>query len=826
MPYDCFISYASADIRLAEELHERLLAEGLKVWFDRVRLHAGYDWHREIEDGCENSRVFLPVLTPRWKQSEWTKFETYGAEAVIPLVYEGSWEDVCTSPLERFQAERLDHAHLSAVGWDSLFAALHRALGQPGPLKQRHIAHLPSLANPFFTGRERDLVALHEELHTRPRACLSQGRVRAITANGGYGKTTLVRHYAEKYWRCYPQMFWVDARLGFEAEFARLHDLLFPSESAAGYRDNDKALRALHALEGRETRFLVIDNAIDEQSALRWVPKSGGCYTLITTCFAGWSPAIKTFHLQVLESEPSVQFLQQRVGRISEGPELRACEVLAQRLGYLPLAMEQAAAYVEQQGEDFRFADYVRLYDKAAANLLATRPPGDYPDSVMTTWSSSMDRIGSAARALLRISAFMASAPLSVDVLIAAANRVRNRAGETTMAPEGVENELYIRSGLAELKCYSLAQFNGQTIQVHCLLQLVVRLSLPLSERSDWWKTAVAIIVAAGRGHGFALQLRTQWKELLPHAESLQQAHAELPGTDPSTELAEILRDCYYSQGRYEQAHPFAELVYQEDKREFGADDIIYTVQSLNQLAEVQRRRSAFAEAEQAWRMAHDTACRLLGSDHPLSLAFTQNLALVLEKQGRLDEAELFYQTVLQRRPHDMTVLGNYAYMLQNCRRNLSRARELYLCALDIDPNDTINLNNYAGLCLVMGDLPEAEARLNACWRVSSRRLDRMAARTLFFRTALAALRQEPTALFIGQVKTITKAGFSPAPSENALVMEHLQQHLPAAIFSLLDALYAAINEPDGVRKLAARPDWQVIAPIPLERPWPKSMGD
>ena len=55
----------------------------LKVWFDKARLAPGFNWHHEIEQGCENSRVILPVLTPRWKNSDWTKFETYGAEAVI-----------------------------------------------------------------------------------------------------------------------------------------------------------------------------------------------------------------------------------------------------------------------------------------------------------------------------------------------------------------------------------------------------------------------------------------------------------------------------------------------------------------------------------------------------------------------------------------------------------------------------------------------------------------------------------------------------------------------------------------------------------------------
>lgn len=822
MPYDCFISYASSDVRLAEQLHERLLVEGFTVWFDKARLNAGCDWHAEIEEGCENSRVFLPVLTPRWKESEWTKFETYGAEAVIPLVFEGAWEQVCTPPLERFQAERMDLTHPISGDLSLLYAAIHRALRQPDPLKKRRITNLPLLTNPFFTGRERDLVALHEALHTRPRVSLSQGRVRAIAANGGYGKTTLVRHYAEKYWRCYPQMFWVDARLGFETEFARLHDRLFPAEANTGYKDADKAVRAFQALEGCETRLLVLDNAMDEQSAIRWIPKCGGCHTLITTRFAQWSPAIQTFHLHVLEDKPSVLFLQQRVGRVAEGSELQACEVLAQRLGFLPLAMEQAGAYIKQQGADFLFADYLRLYDRAAANLLATRPPGEYPDSVMTTWASSMEKLTPSAGALLRLTAFAASAPLPLNVLIAAAKRVRILAGEVVAATEEVDDEIFIRSGLAELKRYSLAQLDGRAVQVHSLLQLVVRLSLPPLERSRWWKEATAIFVAAAQGHGFKLQLLDRWKELLPHAESLHRSHAELADTDPSTELAEILRDCYYSLGRYEDACPFAELVYREDKREFGKEDLRHTVQSLNQLAEVQRRKSAFAEAEESWRTAYDTVLRLLGPDHPLSLSFSQNLALALDKQGRLYEAQALYEAVLQRQPRDVAVLGNYAYMLQNGRADFVRARDLYMRALDIQPDDTINLNNFAGLCLVTGNLREAEARLSACWRGRTQRLDRMAARTLFFRAALAALRKETAVIFLGQVKTIAVAGFSPAPSENASVLAHLQAHLPADQFGFLSAIYDAINEPDGQAKLNARPDWQAIAPISLDTPWPE----
>ena len=155
--YDVFISYKFEDLVHAETLHENLRRAGFRVWFDKARLNPGCNWHKEIEAGCDGSRVVLPVLTPGWKKSEWTKFETYGAEAVIPLCYEGSWDEVATPPLRRYQNHRMDLHEPQEADFEKLIAAIRGLLDRPAPETVARAAHMRYRANPYFVGREQAL---------------------------------------------------------------------------------------------------------------------------------------------------------------------------------------------------------------------------------------------------------------------------------------------------------------------------------------------------------------------------------------------------------------------------------------------------------------------------------------------------------------------------------------------------------------------------------------------------------------------------------------------------------------------------------------------
>jgi hypothetical protein len=128
---ELFISYASGDVDRAAALHTRLVAEGFRVWFDKLRLTPGCDWHREIEAGCETSRVILPLITLGWAKSEWTRYETYAHDAVIPVLVEGKAEDVMPPPLRRWNAVALDPLAADDGVWRALLAAIRAKLAEP-----------------------------------------------------------------------------------------------------------------------------------------------------------------------------------------------------------------------------------------------------------------------------------------------------------------------------------------------------------------------------------------------------------------------------------------------------------------------------------------------------------------------------------------------------------------------------------------------------------------------------------------------------------------------------------------------------------------------
>lgn len=689
--YDVFISYKSEDLALAEAVNERLVAASFRVWFDKARLDPGCKWHEAIEAGCEASRIVLPILTPRWRESEWTRFEAYGHECLLGLWCAG--EDLAAltpPPLQGMQ--HLDLRAPTEATWQALIEALRRLLSEPPPEKAPRVAHLPYAHNPYFVGRDELLLAIHEKLHQGPTVALTHAPAFVVAGMGGVGKTTLAREYAEKFWRLYRQILWVSAAktTSLTLEFARLALemglLKQPTENA----QEDAAL-ALRALAADTPRLLIIDNAEDEEAVQAWVPQTGGCRTIITSRFTAWSPAVDCVPVHVLEREPARELLLGRGGLPATPENDSAADRLAETLGYLPLALEQAAAFIRET--KVSLAEYLTLHEQSHAELLAQEALGStqYPDSVATTWLLTVGKLTPLAQAVLRLSAFLAPSGIPRDLFADAGEVLAEAVAEISGAEAQPPTAFALLTALRDLARYSMIELEETAFGVHRLVQQVERDRFVQSDQRHWVEWTVTTVYKACPSVEF--QNWGQCAPFMPHAVACAE-HVE--------ELGVVTED---------------------------------TGRLLNAAGYYHKARAAYVDAERLYRQSVAIIREALGRDHPDFPASLVNLAELYREQGDYAAAEPLLLEALEiarlvpggRHPHFAVCLNNLA-MFYKTQGNYAAAGPLYEEAANVarttfgedHPLFAAGLHNLAAVHLAQGDYAVAEPlfrRALSIWR-------------------------------------------------------------------------------------------------------------
>ena len=72
MKYDVFLSYASDNVQMVQEIKEKLEKNyGLKVWFDKKNIPDG-DYVDRIIEGINNSAYFMPIVTKEYIEKHHT----------------------------------------------------------------------------------------------------------------------------------------------------------------------------------------------------------------------------------------------------------------------------------------------------------------------------------------------------------------------------------------------------------------------------------------------------------------------------------------------------------------------------------------------------------------------------------------------------------------------------------------------------------------------------------------------------------------------------------------------------------------------------------
>ena len=238
----------------------------------------------------------------------------------------------------------------------------------------RPIWNVPYPRNDFFTGREDVIADLRKHLTKRRKAALAQ----AITGLGGIGKTQTAVEYAYRYRDKYKAVLWLNAEspLGLKtgsAELARLLHLPHPEN------DLDQAVLAFKQwLKTEAGWLLILDNADDPAMLTPFLPDAEHGHILITSRAQDFQDLgiIDPVELDELSVDDATAFLLHRCGRQeAEAEERDAASELARELDGLPLALEQAAAYIVDETRA-TFQRYLESYRTSWPELARGTPPG------------------------------------------------------------------------------------------------------------------------------------------------------------------------------------------------------------------------------------------------------------------------------------------------------------------------------------------------------------------------------------------------------------------------------------------------------------------
>ena len=525
--------------------------------------------------------------------------------------------------------------------------------------------------NPNFTGRKGILKELRLALTSGEPAAWKQ----AITGMGGVGKTQLAVEYIYRHKTDYRVIWWIRSEVPatMAADYASLAvDLNLPEKEFEDQTEITKAVKRW--LEHNPSWLLIFDNAQDPGEVRNYLPQGGAGHVIITSCNPHWGGVAKLMPARVFDRAESTEFLCKRTGQ----EDNKAADVLADELGDLPLALEQAGAYIETTG--ISLTEYQELFQSRRKELWVDEShPPEYPDSVATTWSLSMGHISQktqAAADLLNLCAFLAPDDIPLELLCGGVEHLPEPLAATAA------DKLAMNRAIKALRQYSLIDASGEGLSVHRLVQAVVRDRLSEDDRKEWTETVVRLLSAAFPFYSDDVRTWHQCSRLLPHALAAA-AHAE--------------------------------------SREVAPDVTQYV---LNQTGMYLHGCAEFAEAKVLFERALSLAEKAYGPDSPEIAVIVNNLGLVLNGQGDLQGAKELFERALgideeaysPEHPKVATDVNNLGSVL-NGQGDLKGAKELFERALKIDeeaygpdhPNVAIRVNNLGGVLQDLDDLKGAK---------------------------------------------------------------------------------------------------------------------
>ena len=392
----------------------------------------------------------------------------------------------------------------------------------PGPEEPRFPGSVPPIwnvpaRNADFTGRGATLEKLRDKLAGGGMAVVL---AQALYGLGGVGKTQVALEYAHRFKADYDLIWWIPSERANEITLA-LAELARRLELQVGESAAEAATAALEALR-RDTagRWLLIFDNADDPAELDPYRPTGSGHVIITSRNQAWSRSAEPLEVDVFTRQESITHLTQHVPNLT----LDDAAKVATALGDLPLAIEQASAWLEQTA--MSPASYIEQLETQAARVLALNQPTDYPVSAVVTWNMSFERLqerSPAAVRLLQLCAFMSPGPISM-ILLYSDEMIKN------LLPydPSLSEKFILGRVIRDMSRFALVKVDpgNSSLQIHRLVQAVIRSQMTADEQEEAGHQVHDVLVGARprRGDTDDPENWERYEMIWPH---LVPSHAE-----------------------------------------------------------------------------------------------------------------------------------------------------------------------------------------------------------------------------------------------------------------------------------------------------------
>ena len=498
----------------------------------------------------------------------------------------------------------------------------------------------------LFTGRGKELDTLHQSL-TRSES-ISDPKIydkcTVISGLGGIGKSTLAKVYARKQRNYYDRNgIWINAE---NVESLRnsiiqfLTSCLHFSEDQVKTKSDSDLIKIIYNHFKNSQCLIILDN-VEDVNVLQLLPKDQEPdaikpFVLITSRISKWRIGVQVLHLHVLTMDEAVEFIGESIPESNSTDEGK--KVLAETLQCLPLALQQAVAYIRAELSEYKdpIREYLKLFESVPKLLdYSNEDEMDNIKTVFITWTMTMNKIqqdeefGHFAIKIMNLISFFEPDSIPTEIFI------KNAIDNTDQIQRKCNGAVGI------LKKYSMVNGEIGIINIHRLVQRVIRINIQPEPVLLQGIELLFEYMHPDRNNDELL------KSLLSHAESLWRHGMKYQGcVRQFSYFPSYMCDKLNYYGRYNAMFTLArdsKVVIQNQLGETNENTIRIKYSEANALFLLKN----YPDSLIILNCTYPVSKSLLGSNHPFTLDISNLKALNLTEEGKYSEALEMYNEQL-----------------------------------------------------------------------------------------------------------------------------------------------------------------------------------